>query len=48
LAGGWLLISHVGRALPCQLPWLMLAAAVTFTFAGQVTARLRAMSDARA
>jgi len=47
LAGGWLLIRTSDERFLQLLPWLMLAAAVTFTFGGQVTARLRAMSARR-
>ena len=41
LLGGWLLIRTSDSRFLRLLPWLMLAAAMTFTFGGRVTERLR-------
>jgi uncharacterized protein len=48
LVGGWLLIRTTDQRFLQLLPWLMLAAAVTFTLGGRVVDRLlrRAKADA--
>jgi len=41
LLGGWLLLKTSDARFLRLLPWLMLASALTFSFGGQLTARLR-------
>jgi len=46
LLGGWLLLKTSDARFLRLLPWLMLASALTFTFGGQLTARLRRSTTA--
>ncbi len=46
LLGGWLLIRTSDSRFLRLLPWLMLASALTFTFGGPITSRLRAPGTA--
>src|SRR5258708_1146048 len=47
LLGGWLLVRTTDQRFLRLLPWLMLAAATTFTLGGRVAARLRRRETAR-
>jgi uncharacterized protein len=47
LLGGYLLVRTSDTSFLRLLPWLMLVAAITFTFAGRITSRFRGGDDGR-
>jgi uncharacterized membrane protein YfcA len=47
MAGGWLLVNTSDELFLRLLPWLMLSAAVVFTFGGRVSGRMLASAGAR-